>query len=368
MTPAGNLFLTNIQQIYDDAGGDPAPINPVAALLGAAPKAGLTTAIPLLERIKRASNLMVLNDEAHHVHDEDLVWHKTLMRLHEHLKTRGAGGLTQWLDFSATPKNQNGTFFPWIVVDYPLAQAVEDRIVKVPLIIHQTDRQDPDLYAHGEAGDAHNEWIAIAIERWREHVKSYGAVGEKPLLFVMAEDIKDADSIAERLRREREFKDKDRVLVIHTRANGEITQKDLETARRAARDVDSGRSRIRAIVSVLMLREGWDVRNVSILLGLRPFTAKANILPEQGVGRGLRLMRGVPRDNPQILELIGTHAFENFIRELEQEGVGIRTVTAPPNRGSKSSPWRNGASTISPFPAPPRCTNGTIASWMNSIP
>jgi type III restriction enzyme len=336
--PAGNLFLTNIQQIYDDAGGDPAPINPVAALLGAAPRAGLTTAIPLLERIRRASNLMVLNDEAHHVHDEDLVWHKTLMGLHAQLKTRGAAGLTQWLDFSATPKNQNGTFFPWIVVDYPLAQAVEDRIVKVPLIIHQTDRQDPDRYAHSEAGDAYNEWIAIAVERWREHVKSYGAVGEKPVLFVMAEDTRDADSIAERLRREREFRDKDRVLVIHTKANGEITQKDLEAARRAARDVDSGRSRIRAIVSVLMLREGWDVRNVSVVLGLRPFTAKANILPEQGVGRGLRLMRGVPRDNPQILELIGTSAFENFIRELEQEGVGIRTVTAPPKPGIEIFP------------------------------
>ena len=65
--------------------------------------------------------------------------------------------MTLWLDFSATPKNQNGTYFPWIVVDYPLAQAVEDRIVKTPLIIHQTDKVDPDKYSHEEAGDAYNE-------------------------------------------------------------------------------------------------------------------------------------------------------------------------------------------------------------------
>jgi len=328
--PAGNLFLTNIQQIYEDNGPPPGPINPVAALLGKAPKGNLTTATPMLERVKRLPNLMVLNDEAHHVHDEELVWSKTLMALHDNLKSRGGSGLAVWLDFSATPKNQNGTFFPWIVVDYPLAQAVEDRIVKTPLIIHQTDKPDPDRYAHNEAGDAYSEWIAIAVERWRNHVKDYGAVNEKPLMFIMAEDTKDADSIAERLRREKEFKDKDRVLVIHTKGNGEITQKDLEAARKAAREVDSGTSRIRAIVSVLMLREGWDVRNVSVILGLRPFTAKANILPEQAIGRGLRLMRGVPRDNPQILELIGTNAFENFIRELEKEGVGIRTVTNPP--------------------------------------
>ena len=40
----------------------------------------------------------------------------------------------------------------------------------------------------------------------------------------------------------------------------------------------------------MMLREGWDVHNVSVVLGLRPFTAKAEILPEQVIGRGLRLM------------------------------------------------------------------------------
>lgn len=326
---SGNLFLTNIQQIYEDNGGVQQPINPVAALLGNAPKGNLESGRSMLDRIKKLNDLMVLNDEAHHVHDEDLAWHKTLIALHENLKSKGRSGLTVWLDFSATPKNQNGTYFPWIVVDYPLAQAVEDRIVKTPLIIHQTDKVDPDKYAHEEAGDAYNEWIAIAVERWRQHVKDYAAVGEKPLLFVMAENTKDADSIAERLRREPEFKVKDRVLLIHTKKNGEITEKDLAEAREASRNVDKGTSRIRAIVSVLMLREGWDVRNVSIILGLRPFTAKANILPEQAIGRGLRLMRKMPRHCNQILELIGTNAFEMFIRELEKEGVGIQRVTKP---------------------------------------
>lgn len=80
------------------------------------------------------------------------------------------------------------------------------------------------------------------------------------------------------------------------------------------------------------------MRNVSVILGLRPFTAKANILPEQAVGRGLRLMRKIPRDNNQILELIGTNAFENFIRELEKEGVGIKTVTKPPKPGVEIFP------------------------------
>ena len=65
------------------------------------------------------------------------------------------------------------------------------------------------------------------------------------------------------------------VLVIHTDAAGEITKKDLDVAREAARDIDKAESKVKAIVSVMMLREGWDVRNVTVVLGLRPFTAMA---------------------------------------------------------------------------------------------
>jgi len=44
----------------------------------------------------------------------------------------------------------------------------------------------------------------------------------------------------------------------------------------------------KAIVSVLVLKEGWDVRNVTTIVGLRAYSAKSNILPEQTLGRGLR--------------------------------------------------------------------------------
>jgi type III restriction enzyme len=46
--------------------------------------------------------------------------------------------------------------------------------------------------------------------------------------------------------------------------------------------------------------EGWNVRNVTVVLGLRPFTAKAEILPEQVTGRGLCLMTQVSRDRVAI--------------------------------------------------------------------
>ena len=331
---SGTLFLTNIQQVKDKNVEEP-PINPIAGLLGPKPKANLGTTDSMLDRIRRVPNLMVLNDEAHHVHDDELKWSETLNGLDEDLRKRSGRGLMAWLDFSATPKNQHGTYYPWIVVDYPLAQAVEDRIVKAPLIIHQTDKADPAKSTHENAGEVYNEWISIAVNRWRQHSKDYGAIGERPILFVMAETTKDADSVAERLEQEDDLKG--RVLLIHIKERGdgagEITEKDLQIAREAAREIDSGKSRYRAVVSVLMLREGWDVRNVSVILGLRPFTSKANILPEQAVGRGLRLMRKIPTGQSQVLELVGTNAFEDFVRELEKEGVGVPTRKTPPKPG-----------------------------------
>ncbi len=72
------------------------------------------------------------------------------------------------------------------------------------------------------------------------------------------------------------------------------------------------------------------MRNVTVVLGLRPGTAEARILPEQAVGRGLRLMHDVGPDSQQILEVLGTPAFEDFVRSLEGEGVHVPTERQPP--------------------------------------
>jgi type III restriction enzyme len=130
---SGNIFVTNIQQIYERESLDDGPINPVAALLGNKPPPKIHAPVSMLDRVRTLQNLMVLNDEAHHLWDDTLRWNETLLELDDHFKRKDAGGLVAWFDFSATPKNQNGTFYPWIIVDYPLAQAVEDHIVKTPL-------------------------------------------------------------------------------------------------------------------------------------------------------------------------------------------------------------------------------------------
>lgn len=338
LNPSGNLIVNNIQQLYESRRAEQSPVNIVDEILGRKPQKDLTKSPELLiDRIKKLDNLLVINDEAHHVHDEILQWHKTLMSIHKALPD----GINLWLDFSATPKTQTGTYYPWIIVDYPLAQAVEDRIVKAPLIVHRVDKKDPEDISTENVIQKYGDWITAALERWKEHYEVYSQVGKKPVLFIMAEKNDYADKIAETIRKMKNSGLKDpeeEVMVIHVKTKeGEsqeteikITEKDLPRLRELARNIDEPENKIKIIVSNMMLREGWDVQNVTVVLGLRPFTSKAQILPEQAVGRGLRLMRGISPDHTQTLEVMGTQAFEEFVRELEKEGVGINTVKTPP--------------------------------------
>ncbi len=333
--PSGNLFLTNIHQLYESRYKRPTPQNAAEFMLGKKPVQDLAASghRSMLDRVKSLPDLVVLNDEAHHVHREDLTWSQSLLSINDKLPR----GLSMWLDFSATPKDQNGMYFPWTVVDYPLAQAVEDRIVKAPIIVSKEDdpdqpAEDPNSVNKKNVVEKYGYWLRAAVQRWKEHWRIYRKLNMRPVLFVMAEKNAHADVMGEYLCKTEEFGFKEsEVLVIHTDNTGEIRRGDIEKARKAARDIDKPESRIKVIVSVMMLREGWNVRNVTVVLGLRPFTATAEILPEQAIGRGLRLMTQISPDQTQTLEVLGTRNLLNVLRhQLEVEGVGVVTTKKNP--------------------------------------
>ncbi len=308
----GTLFLTNIQQFYERAdrsnGDEP---DEMTAVLGPKPptrKLGLTD---FGERIAlRAGHLLVVNDEAHHTHQEDSEWNAVIRRLHAQTP------LAAQLDFSATPRFQKGAIFPWTISDYPLKQAIVDGIVKRPVKgIARIQEAKSD-----HASVRYRAFLTAGVERWREYRSQLAPLKKKPILFLMLNSTEEADDVADWLRTKYpgEF-GKNHTQVIHTKNNGEIKESDLDQARKAVREVDAGDSPIHAIVSVLMLREGWDVQNVTVVVGLRPYTAKANILPEQAIGRGLRLMF---RDNPsgytERVDIIGNKTFLAFVDDLEK--------------------------------------------------
>lgn len=322
-----NLIVNNIHQLYESRAKEFNPNTIIEAILGRKPLADPgKSPQTLLERIKELDNLLVMNDEAHHVHDDELKWNESLLSIHKNIP----GGLKMWLDFSATPKTPENTYYPWIICDYPLAQAVEDRIVKVPLIVHSVNKKEPDKVTKDNVVQKYGDWISASLARWKEHNNAYKGVEKKPVLFIMAEKNVFADKIAESIAKLGSTYGiaKDEIMIIHTDNSGDVRKSDLESLREEARDVDNPKNKIKVIVSVLMLREGWDVQNVTIVLGLRAFDSA--ILPEQAIGRGLRLMRDIGPDRTQTLEVIGNENFEKIVKQLELEGVGINTTATPP--------------------------------------
>lgn len=308
---AGGLYLTNVQQFYErTVRGKTDEPEVLTALLGEKPQTKKIEITDFDARIaKRDGLLMVLNDEAHHTHDEDNEWNKVIRNLH----TQKPVALQ--LDFSATPRYSKGTLFAWTVFDYPLKQAIIDRIVKRPIIgISRIEEARSDIASVRYAG-----FITAAVERWKEYKEQLEPLEKKPILFIMMTNTAEADDIGDWIRRKYPgLFGGDKTLIIHTDKSGEVSKKDLDIARKAAREVDSDQSPVNAIVSVLMLREGWDVQNVTVVVGLRPYTAKANILPEQTIGRGLRIMFRGETSYTERVDIIGNKAFLEFVEDLEK--------------------------------------------------
>lgn len=314
----GALYLTNVQQFYERSqNGNGDEPEELTAVLGSKPPAQNLEVEDFEKRITaRGSPVMVLNDEAHHTHDEESEWNKVIRRLH--MRDEDDGLLNMQLDLTATPRYSKGALFTWTVYDFPLKEAILKHIVKRPIKgiasgIHEA--------RSSIASTRYKAYLTAGVERWREYRDQLQRLGKKPVLFVMMNDTTDADEVGDYLQKKypSEFGG-DKLLVIHTDRAGEVSKRDLDKARLAARSVDLTESPVNAIVSVLMLREGWDVENVTVVVGLRPYTSKANILPEQTIGRGLRLMfRDFADDYVERVDVIGNKAFIEFVEQLEKE-------------------------------------------------
>lgn len=326
----GNIFLTNIHRVY--AGNEIEPSfeddNLEDYFFGKRP-VGKTTdpKVDLGVIVREIDELVVINDEAHHVHDSRLAWFKSIEDIHNRLKQKDRF-LSLQVDVTATPKHNNGAIFVQTVCDYPLVEAIMQNVTKHPVLPDYASRAKLKERTSSRYTEKYADYIALGVEEWRKAFQEHEKLGKKAVLFIMTDDTKNCDDVAEYLENTYpEFKNA--VLVIHTNNNGEISEADskkskeeLEKLRKASNEIDSWESPYKAIVSVLMLKEGWDVRNVTTIVGLRAYSAKSNILPEQTLGRGLRRMYP-GTDTTEYVSVVGTDAFMDFVESIQSEGVEL---------------------------------------------
>ena len=235
------------------------------------------------------------------------------------------------IDVTATPRHDNGAIFVKTVSDYPLVEAIHQGVGKHPVLPDAASRarmtEQPSAIFHEKFADYH----ALGIEEWKKSYAEHERLGKKAVLFVMVDDTRNCDDVGAHL--ERVCPElQGAVLVIHTKKNGDIAEsatgkdkEELELLRKQANRIDSWESPYKAIVSVLMLKEGWDVRNGTTIVGLRAYAAKSNILPEQTLGRGLRRMY-FGTDTPETVSVMGTPAFMEFVESIQSEGVELERV------------------------------------------
>ena len=325
--PTGNIFLTNIHRVYagDDIPASPDDENTMDYFLGKHPTGATTDSkVDLGLVVRDVDELMVLNDEAHHIHDPRMAWFKSIEDIHNRLKQKGAA-LSLQVDVTATPKHNNGAIFVQTVVDYPLVEAISQNVVKHPVLPDAASRAKLVERQSSKYTEKYADYIHLGVIEWRKAYAEHDKVGKKAILFVMTDDTRNCDDVAAYL--ESHYPDlQDAVLVIHTKRNGEISEarsgkkkQELEELRKQANEIDSPNSPYKAIVSVMVLKEGWDVRNVTTIVGLRAYSAKSNILPEQTLGRGLRKM--YPGGVPEYVSVVGTNAFMDFVESIQAEGV-----------------------------------------------
>ena len=338
ITESGNIFLTNIHRVFFNEEPEQSF---ETTFLGVKPKPDADTSKGLdLGKILRGDkikNLVVLNDEAHHIHDSSLAWFKSIEDINNKLKLKTGNGISLQADYTATPRHNNGAIFVQTICDYPLVEAIKHNVVKSPVLPDEASRQKIQEKDSNDFVERYRDYIHLGYLEWEqqyEELKNH----KTPILFIMTMNTKEADQAAAFL--EANYpKMKNSVLTIHTNKSGEIKEsasskkdkEELEKLRKAADDIDKDHSPYKAVVSVLMLREGWDVRNVTTIVGLRPYGADSKILPEQTIGRGLRKMFSL--DTPEKLVIVGTPKFLEFVEELKTEGVEFQY--SPMGKGTK---------------------------------
>lgn len=341
----GNLFLSNIHRVFESNYKDPTfeDDNLADYFLGKKPTGSTTDSkIDLADIVRDLDEVVVLNDEAHHIHDPELAWFKSIQDINNRLKMKGTE-ISLQVDTTATPRHNNGAIFVQTISDYPLVEAIHQNIVKHPVLPDGPSRNKLQEKQSSKFTEKYEDFLHLGYLEWQKIYDEQIKAGKKSVLFVMTDDTKNCDEVAEYLSMKYPEYD-DSVLVIHTKNNGEISEsvsgkskEELERLREAANTIDKFGGKYKVVVSVLMLKEGWDVRNVVTIVGLRAYTAKSNILPEQTLGRGLRKMYPEDADLTEELSVVGTDAFMDFVESIKSEGVelerrsmGIGTSTKAP--------------------------------------
>ena len=246
------------------------------------------------DHLKKADDLFVVADEHHAYYSPAF--------------SNAVRDLDPWALIGLTATPHGNTPEEQIIYRYPLAAAIADRYVKTPVLVgRKDDLRDPAT----KLADG-----ITLLELKEQAVEDYcartGAEPVQPLMLVIAPDIEEAEEI-ESVLQDQSFaggRYADRILTVHSRAADEALE--------ALEQLEEPGSPYAIVISVGMLKEGWDVKGVYVICSLR--ASVSELLTEQTLGRGMRLPFGAYTDI-ELLDTLDVLAHEKYEELLKKANV-----------------------------------------------
>ena len=258
--------------------------------------------------LEQTDDLVVIADE-HHVYYSGSAkkFEAAITELHP-LATIG---------LTATPHAASESM---VVYRYPLADAIADGWVKIPVLV---TRQDGIHDVRTQLADG-----LTLLDAKREAMRAYcaqvrGRKFAEPVMFLVASTIDEATEYRDLLVGSDMLGSADQVLL--------VTSEEPDATLVLLDRLEDPESPVRAVVSVSMLKEGWDVKNIYVIASVR--SMESSLLTEQILGRGLRLPFGQRTGNPMLdtVEVLSHRSFATLLKQaksLLEQTLGDRVDEA----------------------------------------
>ncbi len=258
--------------------------------------------------LAQADDLVVIADE-HHVYYSGSAkkFEAAITELHP-LATIG---------LTATPHEASQSM---VVYRYPLSEAIADGWVKIPVLVSRLD-------------GIHDVRTQLAdgltlLDAKREAMRAYcaqvrGRKFAEPVMFLVASTIDEATEYRDLLIGSDMLGSAEQVLL--------VTSEEPDATLALLDRLEDPDSPVRAVVSVSMLKEGWDVKNIYVIASVR--SMDSSLLTEQILGRGLRLPFGQRTGNPMLdtVEVLSHRSFATLLKQaksLLEQTLGDRVDEA----------------------------------------
>jgi type III restriction enzyme len=254
---------------------------------------------------KLRNGLMLINDEAHHIHEnkirgvkEEVQWQKAIDSLQQQTKN-----LFQ-IDFTATPYLTSGSgatrtknYFPHVIVDFGLVNALNNGLVKM-VAMDKSSKFDEignlsfkaEVDQNGELAlvEGQKTMIQLGLSSLSDIAKQIKNSGHSktPKMMITCENIAVIDKVKDYLSSVEKLTEEE-FFVIHSNTKNQIPDKEYQELKSRLFGLNND-NKTKVIVSALMLKEGFDTNDICVIVPLRATTS--SILLEQTIGRGLRLM------------------------------------------------------------------------------